>query len=65
MNDELYQGLTLGFIAGFIGLAVHAFTANTFIIIRIMEPFWFITAIIMMLPELKEEEESLHESILL
>lgn len=64
MNDELYQGLTLGFIAGFMGLAVHAITANTFIIIRIMEPFWFITAIIMMLPALKEEE-SVQESILL
>jgi len=55
MDDELYQGLTLGFIAGFIGLVIHAVTANTFIIIRIMEPFWFIAAIIMMLPTLKEE----------
>jgi len=55
MDDELYKGLTLGFIAGFIGLAIHALTANTFIILRIMEPFWFITAIIMMLPTLKEE----------
>lgn len=55
MDDELYKGLTLGFIAGFIGLAIHAITANTFIILRIMEPFWFITAIIMMLPTLKEE----------
>jgi O-antigen ligase len=63
-NDELYQGLTIGFLAGFIGLAVHAFTANTFIMIRIMEPFWFITAIIMTLPTL-QEEESLQESGLL
>ena len=55
MDDELYKGLTLGFIAGFIGLATHAFTANTFIILRIMEPFWFIAAIIMSLPTLKEE----------
>ncbi len=55
MDDELYKGLTLGFIAGFIGLAIHAITANTFIILRIMEPFWFIAAIIMMLPTLKEE----------
>ncbi len=56
MDDELYKGLTLGFLAGFIGLTVHALTSNTFIIIRIMEPFWFIAAIVMMLPTLKEEE---------
>jgi len=56
MDDELYKGFTLGFLASFIGLAFHALTANTFIILRIMEPFWFITGIIMMLPELKEEQ---------
>ncbi len=59
MDDELYKGLSLGFMAGFIGLAFHALTANTFIILRIMEPFWFITGIIMMLPSLlgKKKEE--------
>jgi predicted lipid-binding transport protein (Tim44 family) len=57
MDDDLYKGLVLGFMAGFIGLAIHALTANTFIIIRIMEPFWFVTGIIMMLPKVKEEEE--------
>jgi len=56
MDDELYRGLTLGFIAGFVGLTIHAITANTFIILRIMEPFWFIAGIVMMLPTLKEEE---------
>jgi len=58
MDDELYKGLSFGFIAGFIGLIVHALTANTFIILRIMEPFWFMAGIVMMLPGLKKEESS-------
>jgi O-antigen ligase len=57
MDDKLYKGLTLGFLAGFIGLATHAITANTFIILRIMEPFWFVVAIVMMLPELQEQQD--------
>jgi hypothetical protein len=64
MDDELYKGLSLGFIAGFIGLAIHALTANTFIILRIMEPFWFIAGMVIMLPTLKEEE-SLKTNVLL
>ncbi|MFW6128697.1 MAG: O-antigen ligase family protein [Candidatus Aminicenantaceae bacterium] len=53
-KDELFKGLALGFLAGFIGLTIHALTANTFIIVRIMEPFWFIAGIVMMLPSLKD-----------
>ena len=56
MDDELYIGLTLGFVAGFVGLMAHAITSNTFIIIRIMEPFWFLTGIIIMLPSIKKIE---------
>jgi O-antigen ligase len=55
-KDELFKGITLGFITGFIGLMIHAVTANTFIIVRIMEPFWFFAAIIMMHPTLKKGE---------
>jgi len=55
MDEEFYKGLALGFMAGFIGLAFHAITANTFIMIRTMEPFWFVAGIIMVLPELPEE----------
>lgn len=58
MNDELYKGITLGFFAGSIGMAIHALTANTFIIIRIMEPFWFIAGIVVMLPALEKEEKN-------
>jgi len=62
MDDELYKGLALGYLAGFMGMVIHALTANTFIIIRIMEPFWFITGIIIMLPTLKEEELETNEA---
>jgi O-antigen ligase len=34
------QGMTIGLFAGFWGLLAHALTANTFIIVRICEPFW-------------------------
>jgi O-antigen ligase len=57
VKDDLYKGLTLGFLAGFVGLTIHALTANTFIIIRIMEPFWFVAALVMMLPQIEKEEE--------
>ena len=51
------KGLTIGFIAGFMGLLFHAVGANTFIIVRIMEPFWFFTGIIAVLPQLEGQSE--------
>ena len=51
-GNNFAQGLSLGFIVGFIGLLTQALTAETFIIVRIMEPFWFLTAIVVMLPEI-------------
>jgi len=43
----------MGFPAGFIGLLVHSIGANTFIIVRIMEPFWFVAGMVAMIPELE------------
>jgi len=54
VKDDWMQGLALGFLAGFIGLLVHSFSANTFIIVRIMEPFWFLTAVVIVLPEIMD-----------
>ena len=54
IKDDWARGLTLGFLAGFIGLLIHSFSANTFIIVRIMEPFWFLAAAVMMLPRLQK-----------
>jgi O-antigen ligase len=55
-QDPFHQGLTMGFMAGFIGLLFHATAANTFIIVRIMEPFWFIAGIVMMLLEIEKSQ---------
>ena len=56
-QDPFDKGLTLGFIAGFTGLLFHAIGANTFIIVRIMEPFWFIAAMVMMIPSLDKDRK--------
>jgi len=54
-SDTLHKGLSMGFLAGFIGLLFHSIGANTFIIVRIMEPFWFVLAMVVMIPELESE----------
>lgn len=51
------KGLAIGFFAGFIGLLFHALGANTFIIVRIMEPFWFFAGIIAVLPALEHKQQ--------
>jgi O-antigen ligase len=51
-DDPFYLGVSTGFLAGFIAMLVHAIGANTFIIVRIMEPFWFLTAIVIMIPRI-------------
>jgi O-antigen ligase len=53
-----FESLTLGYLAGLVGLFVHSFGANTFIIVRIMEPFWFFAGIVTMLPLLQPENGS-------
>ncbi len=53
-EDPVQRGLAMGFLAGFAGLLFHSIGSNTFIIVRIMEPFWFITAMVIMTPQLKK-----------
>ncbi len=57
-KDEFYHGLTCGFLAGTVGLIVHAVGSNTFIIVRIMEPFWLVCAVLFVLPQLLDQRKS-------
>ncbi|HZS11897.1 MAG TPA: O-antigen ligase family protein [Nitrospirales bacterium] len=45
-TDPMAQGLALGFILGLVALVVHSIGSNTFIIVRIMEPFWLFAALL-------------------
>jgi O-antigen ligase len=56
-EDPFDKGLAIGFLAGFTGLLFHAIGANTFIIVRIMEPFWFIAAMVMRMPSLEKDRK--------
>jgi hypothetical protein len=49
------QGMVKGFYAGFWGILAHAATANSFVIVRIAEPFWFITGMIVVMLILREQ----------
>jgi hypothetical protein len=57
VKTPYFHGLTIGFFAGYIGLLFHALGANTFIIVRIMEPFWFLAGIIAVLPTLERQQQ--------
>jgi hypothetical protein len=48
------RGLAGGFLAAVMGVLVHGIGANSFIIIRIMEPFWLIAAVVLAMPHLSE-----------
>jgi O-antigen ligase len=54
-SDDLLRGLSVGLLAGLMGLLVHAIGANTFIIVRIMEPFWCLVGIVVALSAIREE----------
>ena len=57
-TEPLYFGLASGFLVGLAGLMIHAIGSNTFIIVRIMEPFWLVCALLVVLPELTSREQA-------
>lgn len=64
--DPAVKGLTLGFGLGLVGLLVHAIGSNTFIIVRIMEPFWlyaaFVAKVFLTLPSVEASEQPMQSA---
>ncbi|MFQ3579535.1 MAG: O-antigen ligase family protein, partial [Bacteroidales bacterium] len=58
VNDKIYKALSLFLITTLTALLVQSVAANTFIIIRIMEPFWFLCGMVMVLSNLEKEEQN-------
>ncbi len=56
-TDPFAKGLAHGFLLGLVAMLAHGVGANTFIIIRIMEPFWLCAGLVMLLPSLSAETE--------
>lgn len=57
-TDPFAKGLAHGFLLGLIAMLAHAIGANTFIIIRIMEPFWLCAGLVMLLPMLSADSNT-------
>lgn len=62
-SDPLLKGVCLGFLAGQIAILTHAIGANSFIIVRIMEPYWFLAAVVMTVPSIEEAQPAVEASL--
>ncbi|MDD5347347.1 MAG: O-antigen ligase family protein [Candidatus Omnitrophica bacterium] len=58
-EDDFLKAVSLGFLCGFTALLFQSLGAAVFILIRIMEPFWFLAALVIALPDVVEEEKAL------
>ncbi len=56
IDDPYFQGIITGFLLGFVGMLIHGIGANTFIIVRIMEPFWLYAALIAKVVHLRSKQ---------
>jgi O-antigen ligase len=61
VDNPFYKALYLGMLGALVGLIGHGITASSFIIVRIMEPFWFLMGLVAAYPLLKEETGSVEQ----
>ena len=52
-DDPFFKALSLGMLGALAGLVGHGISANSFIIVRIMEPFWFLMGLAAAYPLIK------------
>lgn len=58
LEPGILKGMVLGYRAGLVGIILHGFGAVTLYIVRIMEPFWFISGLVVSLYLLRVEESN-------
>ena len=56
-EDKFHKGVCMGFFCRYYCYDDPCPGANTFIIVRIMEPFWFLMAIVVSIPSIQEAEK--------
>jgi len=56
-QEGMLKGFLLGYRAGLFVIAIHGFGAVTLYIVRIMEPFWFISGLVVSFYLIKIQEE--------
>ncbi|MFC1608483.1 O-antigen ligase family protein, partial [Candidatus Latescibacterota bacterium] len=56
-SDPLYNTLTVGTLCTFLGFLAHSLGTNTFIIVRLMEPFWCLVGMCMAIPIIEKKAE--------
>jgi O-antigen ligase len=61
VDDPFFKALYLGMLAALAGLVGHGISASSFIIVRIMEPFWFLMGLAATYPLIKGEAPSAQE----
>lgn len=57
-RDSFDAALATGFLVGFLGMVAHAIGANTFIIVRIMEPFWLMAGLVVAILLIREDRRA-------
>ncbi|MDX8394895.1 MAG: O-antigen ligase family protein [Mariprofundaceae bacterium] len=62
LTDPVLKGASLGAICGYGGLLVHAIGANSFIIVRIMEPFMILVGLLLAALLIEQDKDKTDDS---